>query len=68
MCLTYSIHIVMCYGTGVRCLQVILTPTCRVSSYLRQVIEVATFLDNYALFNSVNNSYNAYNSYTTRYL
>jgi hypothetical protein len=35
-------HIVTCYVTGVRvrCLQVILTPTCRESGYPRQVIEV----------------------------
>jgi hypothetical protein len=31
-------------------LQVILTPTCRVSGYPRQVIKVETLLDDYALF------------------
>jgi hypothetical protein len=35
---------VTCFDTGVRCLQVILTPTCRVSGYPRQVIKVATLL------------------------
>jgi hypothetical protein len=37
-------NIVTCFATGVRCLQVILTPTCRVSGYPRQVIKVATLL------------------------
>jgi hypothetical protein len=37
-------HIVTCYDTGVRCLQVIRTPTCRVSGYPRQVIKVAMLL------------------------
>jgi hypothetical protein len=63
-----KIHNVTCYDTSVRCLQVILTPTCHVSGYPRQVIKVATLLDNYALFNSVTNSYNTYNNYTTRHL
>jgi hypothetical protein len=64
----FWINIVTCYVTGVRCLQVILTPTFRVSGYPRQVIEVDASLDDHALFSSVTNSYNAYNSYTTRYL
>jgi hypothetical protein len=40
-------HIVQCLGsfhTSVKCLQVILTPTCRVSGYPRQVIKVETLL------------------------
>jgi hypothetical protein len=37
-------YIVTCYDTGVRCLQVILTPTCRVSGYPRQVIRVDVVL------------------------
>jgi hypothetical protein len=37
-------QIVTCYDTGVRRLQVILTPTCRVSGYPRQVIKVAMLL------------------------
>jgi hypothetical protein len=61
-------YIVTCYDTNVQCLQVILTPTSRVSGYPRQVIKVETLLDDYALFSSVNNSYNAYISYTTRHL
>jgi hypothetical protein len=39
-----SSNIVQCSDTSVTCLQVILTPTCRVSGYPRQVIKVATLL------------------------
>jgi hypothetical protein len=35
---------VTCFDTSVQCLQVIRTPTCRVSGYPRQVIKVATLL------------------------
>jgi hypothetical protein len=46
-----------------------LTPTCRVSSYLRQVIEVdASLPTTLYLTHSANHSYNAYNRYTTRHL
>jgi hypothetical protein len=38
------LNIVTCFDTSVRCLQVILTLTCRVSGYPRQVIKVATLL------------------------
>jgi hypothetical protein len=44
------VYIVTCYDTGVRCLQVLLTPTCRVSGYPRQVIKVEMLLDDDALF------------------
>jgi hypothetical protein len=52
----------------VRCLQVILTRTCRVSGYTRQVIEVDASWTTMLYLDSANNSYNAYNSYTTRHL
>jgi hypothetical protein len=52
----------------VRCSQVILTPTCRVSDYPRQVIEVDTSWTTTLYLDSANNSYNAYNDYTTRHL
>jgi hypothetical protein len=61
-------NIVTCYDTGVRCLQVILTPTCRVSGYPRQVIEVDAAETTTLYLDSVTDSYNTYNNYTTRHL
>jgi hypothetical protein len=49
-------------------LQVILTPTCRVSRYPRQVTEVDAAWTTTLYLDSVTNSYNTYNNYTTRHL
>jgi hypothetical protein len=45
-----------------------LTPTRRMSWYPRRVIKGSGFSADYSLFSSANNSYNAYNNYTTRYI
>jgi hypothetical protein len=52
----------------VTCLQVLLTPTCRVSVYPRQLIKVDAAETTTVYLDNATNSYNAYNNYTTRRL
>jgi hypothetical protein len=48
-------------------LQVLLTPTCHVSGYPRQVIIVEAAETTTVYLDSATNSYNTYNNYTTRH-
>jgi hypothetical protein len=49
-------------------LQVLLTPTCHVSGYPRQVIIVDAAETTTVYLDGATNSYNTYNNYTTRHL